>query len=509
MALYNYIPATGVIVPDTSTLLSTVQNEYLIAFGQDLIVDPETPQGVLITSETLARTAVVDNNAQLANQINPDIAGGVFLDAICELTGLTRIPNSFTQVVATVTGVEGTTIPTSAIASLTTGEEFSPIAPITIGADGTATGVFQALLPGPIATPINTLTEIVSGEVGWETITNPSSAIAIGALQQSDVSLRLFRKQTLALQGVALNEAIISGLFDGLNRAFGEGTSLQYRENYENTTQVIDGVTLVANSIYVCVTNPNAVQNYTLVVGDLTGTPGTVIPAGSVVADSTPTNYTLLEDVILNSEGDGTGVFQSVDPGIFSTAVGDLATIVDPISGWSTVANAQPSTVYSLDFLNAVGEILLAKKSLGANWNGGPGDPPYGAYTVYITDPTSGQLYTVEFGTPTPVPVLMRVTVTTTPQFVADPITAVQDAILAYVNGSNGFTVGTDVSPWQIASAVNAALPGLFVANFEITKASIIDYTNSTIDLDIWEQANTNAGGIQVLVTNNSLMVRS
>src|SRR4051794_38182998 len=93
-APFQYINATGVILPDTSGLLSDVQDEYKAVFGADLVVTPDTPQGVLVSAETLARTQVVQNNAALANQINPSIAGGVFLDALLALTGMQRTPAS-------------------------------------------------------------------------------------------------------------------------------------------------------------------------------------------------------------------------------------------------------------------------------------------------------------------------------------------------------------------------------------------------------------------------------
>ncbi|MBP3932282.1 MAG: hypothetical protein J6D44_00175, partial [Pseudomonas sp.] len=86
MADYNYIVSTGVIVPDTASLRSEVEAEYKSVLGADLPVTPETPQGVLITAEVESRDGMVRNNAELANQINPDIAGGVWLDAIWALT---------------------------------------------------------------------------------------------------------------------------------------------------------------------------------------------------------------------------------------------------------------------------------------------------------------------------------------------------------------------------------------------------------------------------------------
>lgn len=505
MALYNYITQTGVIVPDTSEILSDVQTEFTDTFGDDLNLDPETPQGVLITSETLARAAVVDNNAVVSNQINPNVSVGVFLDAICALSGLDRIAATFSTVIANLTGVPGTTITTSSIAALTTGEQFSPQNNITLDSEGNGIGVFIALLPGPISTPVGTLTSIVSGVPGWETITNPTSG-TLGTNLQSDQSLQRLRAVTLALQGVALNEAIISNLLAQLDAAFGSGTSLQYRENYESITQVIDGVTLSPNSIYVCITNNNAVQNYTQIIGSLTGTAGTLIPAGSVVADTLSQQYKLLFNVLLNSDGNGTGEFQSVLPGTFETDIGTLTTIVTAVSGWSTINNLQPSTVYSFAFLNLVAEILLAKKSLGCDWNGGPGDPPYGAYTVYTTDPASGQLYNVTFGTPTPIPILAKATVTVDASFVGDPITTVQDAILAYANSEQGFTVGTNISAFNLSSAVNA-IQGISINNMQISLASLIDYSNNTIVLDIWEQGTINLSGISVIVTNSNILL--
>lgn len=87
MADYHYITRQGVIVPDTADLRQGVEKDFYAAFGQDIDLSPETPQGALVTMEIENRDAMVRNNAELANQINPDIAGGIFLDAIWALMG--------------------------------------------------------------------------------------------------------------------------------------------------------------------------------------------------------------------------------------------------------------------------------------------------------------------------------------------------------------------------------------------------------------------------------------
>lgn len=500
MALYNYIVSTGVIVPDTSELLGDVQTEFLNTFGEDLILNPETPQGVLITSETLARSAVVENNALLANQINPNLAVGVFQDAICALTGLERTANTFSTVVANVTGVPGTMITKVAIAALTTGEQFSPLTTITLDDSGNGSGIFQALVAGPIAIPAGTLTVIVASAIGWETITNPTSG-TLGTLEQSDQSLQRQRALSLALQGVSLPEAIMSRLTASTIGL----TSFTFLENYTNETQVISGVTLVAHSIYVNATNDSPLS-YTQIVGQLTGTPGTVVPAGSIVADTSSVQYSLLEEVILDSGGTGTGLFQSVDPGIYSTAIGDLTTIVSDVSGWDDIDNVQPSTVYSQEFLLGVATVLLESKSAGCDYNGGPGDPPYGAYTIDVLEPVSGQLYAVTFGTPTPVPISIQITVTLTPSFVGDAISLVQNAILAYAETT--LNIGTTVSAFDISTAVSTALPGLNVNLVETTITEDVDFTTNPIPIDMWEQATVTQGAISVSLTNANLLFK-
>ncbi|WP_422930149.1 baseplate J/gp47 family protein [Singulisphaera sp. PoT] len=251
---YQYADATGVIIPDTSGILATVQDEYKAVFGADLVVTPDTPQGVLITAEALARTEVVNNNAAIGNQINPNIAGGVFLDAIMALTGMQRTPSSPTVVTdVTLTGIPGTVIPGGSLAATSAGDQFQSVGTVTLGSGGAATVDFQSLATGPIPCADGALDTIVSNVLGWETVTNdaggtPASVTTLGATTQSDQAARALRQNTLAFQGVALPVAITSALYNV------EGvTSLTFRENVAATTQTIDGISMVGHSIYACV----------------------------------------------------------------------------------------------------------------------------------------------------------------------------------------------------------------------------------------------------------------
>lgn len=245
---YDYITETGTVVPDTSTLLAEVENEFKTALGADLVTSPNTPQGALIVAEVLARTGVIGNNAALANQINPNLAGGTFLDAIWALTGGQRIAATRSVVPGVeLSGLPGTVIPAGSQASIADGTLFESVSGVVLDLTGSGVTDFQAVDTGPIAVNPGALNQIVTGVLGWDDVSNPTAA-TLGRDQESDLAARQRRRNTLSLQNVALPAAITSALYDTPNVR-----SLAFRENVTGAPQVIDGVTLVEHSIFVCV----------------------------------------------------------------------------------------------------------------------------------------------------------------------------------------------------------------------------------------------------------------
>jgi hypothetical protein len=236
------------VIPDTADLLADVEGEWKNSFGSDLQVTPDTPQGVMIAAEAAARAEVVKNNAALANQINPDIAGGVFLDAICALLGLYRAAATRTLVrEVTLTGQPGTNVPAGVRAATAANDLFESVGGVTL--DGAGVGVvdFQSVEFGPIQCAAGSLDRVVDSVLGWETVLNANEGV-VGVAEQSDASLRDLRRRTLARQGISTVEAVISDLY-----AIPNVRSLQFRENIAPTTEIIDGITMVAHSIWACV----------------------------------------------------------------------------------------------------------------------------------------------------------------------------------------------------------------------------------------------------------------
>ena len=88
--LYNFVDNSGITIPVTTDVKTSVENTFKRIFGADLDVSDETPVGRLIEAITLLFVNVLGVNAQNANGFNVNTAFGVYLDALASIFGLSR-----------------------------------------------------------------------------------------------------------------------------------------------------------------------------------------------------------------------------------------------------------------------------------------------------------------------------------------------------------------------------------------------------------------------------------
>lgn len=397
MPEYNFIESTGVILVDTSTTLAEVQQEYKDAFNdQDLVVD-SGDLSVLINAEAQQRDEIANNNAELANQINPNEAGGVFLDALYALFNSERDAGERTTVTATLGGVAGTLIAEGSAAQSVEGDRFTSTSDATIGVGGTITVTFQSDDIGPVPMGANELTKVLDSVLGWETIDN-ASAGNIGELVESDADAANSRNALLGAQSNSMSESTIAAVTD-----VADVQSVSYRENVSSSPQTIDGVNMLANSIFVCVDG-----------------------------------------------GTDSDIYQA----------------------------------------------LLTSKSGGCDWTGDE-------ESTTVTDPISGQDYTVRFQRPDEIALDIQVTITPD-STLTDPIQLAKDAVLAYANGEidefNGFIVGADVEPFIINNAVNTYDASLNASRVEVRLNGVPPFSTDDIAIQVFEKATITEGDISVTV---------
>lgn len=390
---YNYIVDNGVIVPNTSSIKSEVEAGWRLIAGEDATVDPSSFEGRLIDRDTTERISVARNNADLANQINPNMANGSFVDAHLSFVGGARDGKEQSTVELTLTGIIGTNILAGSYVEDDNKQLWFLVSDTAIGTGNTVTASFRSLNYGPIPAAIGEITKIISGVVGWETVNNAAAA-TLGKLEQSDVSAKRQRRLELGANTRSVAESVIAAVYklEGVN-------GIQFRENYTNATAVIDGITLIAKSSWLC-----------------------------------------------------------VDGGVTSE-----------------IAEAYYNNRWGTDFNGAV-------------------------EYVYI-DPISGQNPTVKFDRATDIPVECRIEarVSASQNAIAD----IKSAIIAYaignVEGENGFSLGLDASPFEVASAVNSQLPNVFVKKCQL---ALLGGTLSTdtIDIAINEKAAITENDIEVIL---------
>lgn len=248
MATYLYDDLSGTIIPDTSEIQTEVQQEWRSTLGQQLAVTPNTPQGTAITSDTLARESTAQNNAAVANQINRNLSGGIFLDAIGALMNSPRPEGTYSIIpLVTLAGEPGTIIPAGTTGQDTNDNIFESVSEVTLDEEGNTQVDFQALQVGPIAVAIGAFTQIVEGPLGLETIDNIFASVP-GTNEYKDNPYRSFQRETLANQGSST-----AGAAMGQIAKVPGFWSQSFRENTDSTTEIIDGVTMLPKSIYSCV----------------------------------------------------------------------------------------------------------------------------------------------------------------------------------------------------------------------------------------------------------------
>lgn len=185
---YDFRTQNGIIVPDTTEILSDTQQDFQTVFGQDLSLEEATPQGRLIEQISLSKKFIIGLCALQANQINPQYATGESLDSIGSLFNVKRKSATATTVWVIVVVSKSTTLPKGIDISDKNGNTFYLINETEIPSSGTYLLQFECSETGEIivnAGDINTPSKAMVA-LGVESATNNASGIT-GNASESDV----------------------------------------------------------------------------------------------------------------------------------------------------------------------------------------------------------------------------------------------------------------------------------------------------------------------------------
>lgn len=240
--------ASGPVVPDESDILDGVMADANAAFGGNMNTkNLQTPQGQLAQSTTAIIGAKNDDILEVVNGVDPDKSDGRFQDGIGRIYFIDRNPAQPTVVTATCVGLAGTPIPAGAKAKASDGNIYLCTQAGTIPVGGNIDLTFACSVTGPIACAAGQLNKIYQAIPGWDTINNASDGV-IGNVVESRADFENRRRQSVAANSKGSVPSVRGAVLEVANVL-----DAYVVDNPLGTAQTIGGVSIAANSLYVCV----------------------------------------------------------------------------------------------------------------------------------------------------------------------------------------------------------------------------------------------------------------
>ena len=248
------IEVTGSGVRASSLTEAQVETETQVRaiFGEDVALTPQTPQGQLASLLALVKAEVGEAVVSLASAVSIDHASASQLDDLASLLLIDRLPGARSQVVATVSGVGGVTLPAGSRAATAERVEFRSVAAVVLQPGGVPV-VMESVEEGAFLAPAGTLTRIATPYVGWEGVDNAADAVP-GRERQSDDA---FRRGYVARTSVRSQ-----GPLSALDGALANADAGRYRvvENALSTAAVVQFWPMAPHAILAVVEAGDAVD---------------------------------------------------------------------------------------------------------------------------------------------------------------------------------------------------------------------------------------------------------
>ena len=275
MTLPTFTP-DGIQVQTFREIYDELAEGYREIYGQDINLDPDSPDGQRVAIEAQARLDLQSYGAYLYTQIDPDTAIGQALNVIIKLSGITRRPPTRSQVDVEVTTDRPVTLPEDYTVEDDLGQAWQTLEERALPA-GTTTITLFAENFGSVEADAGTVTEPVTVVIGVTGVTNPSAAI-VGRDEETDEELRIRRNRSL--------ETPQSSSIGRLFTALASVTNVTDLAVYENDTDVTDSDGIPAHSLWVVVEGGAVADIVETMVLNKTGGKGLV---GSVTGTYTET----------------------------------------------------------------------------------------------------------------------------------------------------------------------------------------------------------------------------
>lgn len=244
------IDATGINALTYADILSDLQADYRSIYGADVYLGSDSQDGQLLAIFAQAISDCAAASVAVYNSFSPATAQGVGLSSVVKINGLTRhVPTNSTADV-TIVGQVGTVITNGVVADVNSHKWSLPDS-VTIPGGGEIVVTATAQEEGDISAAPDTITQIVTPTLGWQTVTNDDAATP-GAPVEADAALRVRQSVSTSLP----SETPLAGIVSAVQNLDG----VQEIKAYENDTDTEDDNGIPGHTISLVVVGGDATE---------------------------------------------------------------------------------------------------------------------------------------------------------------------------------------------------------------------------------------------------------
>lgn len=254
----NIIDSSGLTTKTLTEIRDELVAGFKVAYGDDINVDQDTPDGQAINLFALSVKDTLDALTQVYNSFDPDLAIGRTLDERVSINGIQRLGGTHTTTSVKVEtdralsliGLDGSDPSTPPLNIFTVsdlqGNYFYLKDSVSIPASGFYDLIFTAKEIGAIETAPNQITRIISVLLGVKSVNNSTVMnTVLGLNEETDAALRLRRQQSVSLAS--------QGYLASLKAELKNISGVVYSEVYENNLSITDVNGVPGHSIWAVV----------------------------------------------------------------------------------------------------------------------------------------------------------------------------------------------------------------------------------------------------------------
>jgi hypothetical protein len=208
------VTTTGFVIKPLSQIRADINARQLASpkIGPAQDVSDESALGQMNAAIAAEISEAWELGADVYASNDPEAAVGIPLDNVCSLTGTVRQAAAPSKLKSCTVNLDaGAVLPAGSIASVVDRPDITFATDVEVtnpgGVAANVTVDFTCTANGPIQVNAGTLTQIVSGVTGWNSVTNPSDCV-LGRNVDTTQELRQRRVGQLALRGGSTARAL-------------------------------------------------------------------------------------------------------------------------------------------------------------------------------------------------------------------------------------------------------------------------------------------------------------